>query len=86
MSRDILRAAVAQKVADGIIPALINAIGQSHGRGGEWQVCECEWCSLKRRATSHIGDLRCGDRERRADIRAYLRNQYRAELRAIKES
>ena len=61
-----------------LVPVLLERAEYAHR--GNWRECDCSWCALKRQATERIGALRCGNRDRRADLRFYLANEYRVKL------
>lgn len=70
---------VNREVASRLIPAVLSRANDAHRAG--WRDCGCQWCAMKRHATVRIANVRSADRERRAELRSCLANEYRAKLK-----
>jgi hypothetical protein len=75
-----LRARIEREASASLLPVLLDRAAEAHRN--HWRDCDCSWCQLKQQATVRIGNVRCGDREERADIRFHMANEYRAKLKA----
>ena len=54
-SRELLQE-VDRRVAERIVPLLLEEGIRRHIRSKDWRECDCQYCSLRRRASLHIAN------------------------------
>lgn len=55
---DDIAARVERRVQELILPALLNSLADVHANRGHRDGCQCDYCKMKRRATSDIGYIK----------------------------
>lgn len=67
MDTPAIRAAINERLADHMIPAVLDRLAMNH-RKRDWRTCSCSFCQLKRQATASIANAR--------RVRGFLVDEY----------